>query len=550
MRIKCRLEYLHESHNTFFPCVLFDIGNRKRCDIALPKRKLAASVWRIVLLDPLGSLRDLELELDDTDIVFDDLLNPKTIIGCIRIDTIFSVRNIPIVQANLRVNRLSLAILNNVCILNHQVPDLLQQYSLKVEEHVRNTQEFCAINFTEINASVALHVDMEWKVYNEFTFDVSIFDSSYLTMNPFIERVPIKCYIEHNTLGQPNIGCVTAGKLRIRYGPSIGSAIAIAEQIWLNILRDVESKNRLPIMTRFVVCNSTSVAIKFGQDHTDEQIWLQQNECFYYAFRAINLPQKIRFSVRLESRTVDVADACVVDDRENIDYFAVVDGKYLLISSRKVSTTQRQIMVKGQIDVLNMTKETFQIHYKTKGDSADDATVKNQCGILLTPSANSSILEACNDTREAFVRLQLAGGDANGWSGEIPLNRPASTIPWIVKGKITIDGHIVTAITNCISFCFSSDEIIAEIHHVHGSHSQRIHRVFIAWATESTTETNAHCHLAIVHGSFADANPFDCHRHRTRQTVFVDGKGCLSRPTGGRHLRYGSQFYVSTAERS
>lgn len=436
MRIKCRLEYLHESHNTFFPHVLFEIGNRKRCDIELPKRRLAASVWRIVLLDPLASLRDLELELDDTDIVFDDLLNPKTIIGCIRIDTIFSVRNISIVQANLRVNRLSLAILNNVCILKHQVPDLLQQYSLKVEEHVRNTQEFCAINFTEVNASVALHTDMEWKVYNEFTIDVNVFDSSYLTMVPLIDRVPIKCYIENNTLGQPNIACVTAGKLRIRYGPSIGCAIAIAEQIWQNILRDVESKHRLPIMTRFVVCNSTSAPIRFGQDQTDEQIWLQQNECFYYAFRAINLPQKLKFSIRLENNIVDVGDTFVVDDRENINYFGVGDGKYLLISSRKVSSTQRKIMVKGQIEVLNMTKETFQIHYKTKTDKTDaeDATVKNQCGILLAPAAIGSILEVCNDTREASVRLQLAGGDANGWSGEIPLNRPASTIPWIVKG--------------------------------------------------------------------------------------------------------------------
>lgn len=437
MHIKCRLEYLHESHNTFFPYVLFEIGNRKRCDIKLPPRKLAASVWRIVLLDPLASLRDLELELDDNDIVFDDLLNPKTIIGCIRIDTIFSVRNIPIVQANLRVNRLSLAILNNVSILKHQVPDLLQQYSLKVEEHVRNTQEFCAINFAEVNASVALHADMEWKVYTEFSVDVNVLDCSYLTMESLIDRVPIKCYIENNTRGQPNIACVTVGKLRIRYGPSIGCAISIADQIWQNILRDVESKNRLPIMTRFVVCNSTSAPIKYGQEHTDEQIWLQQNECFYYAFRAVNLPQKLKFAVRLENNIVDCEDAFTVDDRENINYFGVGDGKYLLISSRKVSTTQRQIMVKGQIEVLNMTKETFQIHYKTKADKTDaeDSTVKTQCGILLAPSANGSILEACNDTHEAFVRLQLAGGDANGWSGEIPLNRPASTIPWLVKGK-------------------------------------------------------------------------------------------------------------------
>lgn len=97
---------------------------------------------------------------------------------------------------------------------------------------------------------------------------------------------------------------------------------------------------------------------------------------------------------------------------------------------------------------------------------------------------------------------------------------------------------------------FSSHEIITEIYHIHGTNPQRIHRIFIAWPAESTAEAVAHCHLAFVHGSLFDSHTFDGHRHRARQTVSAGGKRRLPRFASGWHFRYGTQFYVSTAERT
>lgn len=415
--------------------MLFEIGNKKTYEVDLPKRKLAAaSVWRIVLMDPFASLRDTEFE-DNT---IEDILNPKTIIGCIRIDSLFNVQNIPIIQTNVKVNRISLSILNNVLVMKHQVPDILQQYSLKVEEHIKNTQEFCTINLADINANINLYADMELKIYNEFGFSVEIFDSSYLTMIPFIDKVLIKCYIVNNAGNHPNLCCVTADTLNIRYGPTVGSAIATAEQIWQNILKDVESKNRLPIMTRYAICNSTSVSLKFGQDLTDEQIWLQVNECFYYAFRSEKCPQRLKFSVKMDDSVVEVTESFVVNDAENgVHYSPVIDGKYLLITSQKISTTQRKITIKGQIELLNMTKESFQVQYKNKNVKfdTDQVLVKNQCVILLAAGSIGSVFESFDDSSDASIRLQIANVDGNGWSGEIPLGKATVQTPWLVKSK-------------------------------------------------------------------------------------------------------------------
>lgn len=447
LNIKCCLEYLQESHNTFFPYVLFSVGDRRTNEIDLPKRKLIASVWRIVLIDPLASLREMELD-EDSDESYEEFLNPRTIIGSIRIDSLFSARNIPIIQTSLRCSRLSLSIWNNVTMAKHQTPELLERFTLKVEEHVRMTQQFCIINFGEINACLALHEDMEWKLYNELNVGVDVFDSSYLTTVPFIDRVSIKSYFECNGNKSTNICCVTIDKLRLHYGPTIGCALATASLIWQNILKDSEERNRLPILTRFVVCNVTSTAIKFGQDQTDEQIWLQPNECFYYAFRKETSPQKIRIGVKLEENIVDVNEAIALMAEQKVRSFAVAEGKFLLIEVRRISTTQKQIIIKGQIELFNMTQSSFQVHFKSRNQKSTDEEggndETNQSGILLAANTNGSFLGACSEVRNGSIRLQLNGNLANGWSGEIPLTKLTSVVPWLVKVPTKCERKFVT----------------------------------------------------------------------------------------------------------
>lgn len=291
------------------------------------------------------------------------------------------------------------------------------------------------MNFGIINMNVNLYGDMQAKVYSEFTFDVNIFDSSYLNLIPLIDTVSIGSYIEFSSENYPNILHLTADKLSLKYGPAAGCAIATAKSIWQNT--PIEN-SQMPIMSRFVVCNSMSASLKFGQVSTEETIWLQTNECFYYAFRTEKSAQKLRFSVKSDNNIVEVSEPFSMNDADTMKILNVAPNKHLLITTNKLSTTQKQVIIKGQIELMNMTKESFQIHYKDKNklQSLDlESSKTSPSVILMSPSSSSSFFEACDDSSDAYIRLQLVHENSNGWSGEIPLGKPTPNIPWLVKGK-------------------------------------------------------------------------------------------------------------------
>lgn len=434
INMKCQLEYFQESHNTFFPYVSFEIGNKKSNEVQLPKQKLTASVWRIVLIEPVES--STYFEPDETN-PLQDFLSPRTIISFIRIDSIFNVENVPKLQANFKAKELRISILNNCTNVQSCPPDILSRYTLKVEEHTDVTQEFCQIIFRSINVNVNLYGDIQAKVYNEFTLGVNIFDSSYLNVIPFIDTMSIGSYVEFSAENQPNVFHLTADKLRLKYGPAAGCALATAKSIWQNTPVGAQ----MPIMSRLVVCNSMSASVKFGQDSTYEAIWLQTNECFYYAFRSEKAEQKLRFSVKSDNNVIEVSEPFSLDDENQMKLLNVAQNKLLLVTVRKLSTTQKQIIIKGQIELMNMTKNSFQVHYKDKSKQqqmdaeSTSSCVTNVSSVILMPSmSTSSFFDSCDDSTDAFIRLQLVHLNANGWSGEIPLGKVISNVPWIVKG--------------------------------------------------------------------------------------------------------------------
>lgn len=431
--MKCQLEYFQESHNTFFPYVSFVIGNKKSYEVKLPKQRLTASVWRIVMIESSSSTTHIEPNENP----LRDFLSPRTIISFIRIDSIFNVENLTKFQANFQVNKLAMSVLNSCLSVQSFPPEILSRYSLKVEEHTDVTQEFCQMNFENINVNVNLYGDMQAKVYSEFTFNVNIFDSSYLNLIPLIDTASIGSCIEFSSGNHPNVLHLTADKLSLKYGPAAGCAISTAKSIWQNT--PIEN-TQMPIMSRLVVCNSMSASLKFGQVSTEETIWLQTNECFYYAFRTEKAPQKLRFSVKSDNNIVEVSEPFSMNVTDPMKILNVASNKHLLVTTKKLSTTQKQVIIKGQIELMNMSKESFQIHYKDKNklQSLDSESSNTNPSVILMPSMySSSFFDACDDSSDAYIRLQLVHESANGWSGEIPLGKPTSNVPWLVKGKLS-----------------------------------------------------------------------------------------------------------------
>lgn len=428
------MEYYQESHNTFFPYVLFEIGNKKVNQVTLPKQKLTAAVWRIVIIEPVAPL--IDIDVDEMNPIH-DIFTPRTIISCIRIDSMFNINNVPKLQANIKVNELKLTVFDSVNCASLGRPEILSRYTLKVEEGIDVTHEFGEIEFGDINFNVNVYSELQMKMYNELTFGVRIFDASFLTLIPLIDKISIGSYIEINRDDRPNVLHLTADKLSIHYGPPAGLAFSTMKNVWQNTSLNTEK----PILSRFVICNATSVSLKFGQEFTDEAIWLRKDECFYYAFRTQKSVQRLKFSVKSDNDIVDIIESYLVNDNIQDDPkpLKVSTNKFLMISARKLSTTQKQIVIKGQIELMNMTNETFQIHYQDRSKAVDNETEANinpTSAILLPPMSSGSFFEACDDSCGGFIRLNVSSTEKmNGWSGEVPLHKSSANIPWLVKGE-------------------------------------------------------------------------------------------------------------------
>lgn len=438
VNISCQLEYFLESQNAFVPFTTFQIDEKTSHELPLPKRKVTASIWRMVMFDPLAFTRDSDNEDYN---IFRDMLHPRALIGCIRIDSLFSKRNIPLIQANVNIKNLSLAILNNVTLANSQMPEILKQYTLKAGDHLNNVQEYCRIDFPTIIAHMCLYSDADWTLYNELSARLSILDYSYLQMERLIEDVTIKTYLESSSEKYKglNVCYAVVDKLHVKYGPYAGHTIAISDQIWREILSTDETKSQIPILTRFVVSNVTSVPFKFGQHETDEQIWLRPNECYFYAFPSTKKRQWLRIAVDSETEGQDDSAALFsMEDTQELQYIPINHDKILLVTQKKISTTQRLITIQGQISLMNMCKQSFQVHYKNNSllrTESEDGQIKlnSQCVIHLNGEASGSVLGKCDSNTDHIIRLHLAGTDGNGWSGEIPLHAASTHVPWLVK---------------------------------------------------------------------------------------------------------------------
>lgn len=434
--INCRLEYYLEAQNTFIPFCSFQIDEKHPRELLLPKRRVTASVWRVVIANPVAK----QIESNHTNYnVFRDILQPRSLIGCIRVDSIFSNKNIPMIQMNVNIKNVSLSILNSLNLSNNKIPPILKQYTLKINSHLANTQEYCCVQFPNIMASICMFSDSNWTLYKEFVVGVSVFDYGYLQMERVLEDVAVQTYVENTNENRRglNVCSMLVDRIHLKYGPYIGHTIAISNEIWREMFKSDDNKTYIPILTRFVVSNDTSVPFKFGQYETEEQIWLRPNECYFYAFYSTKKSQTL--SVSVDCGEVEHTDTVfLIDEKQELQYIPINYDKILIVAQRKISTTQMHIAIKGQIEVRNMCKQAFQIHYKNNvmlkaGPDDGQMNLNSQSVIMLNGEASGSFFATCDPNTDHIIRLHLAGQDGSGWSGEIPLHAASSNVPWLVK---------------------------------------------------------------------------------------------------------------------
>lgn len=415
--IKCRLEYYSEPHTAFLQYCEFTLSEKDVQELQIPSIKVTSEIWRIVVFQPFVSIDGQYFQEDNSsddddendenqsmlekslksmgetiashgihDYLTGDVdsnmfhLNPRALVGCMRIDSIFSSQLVPNVQLVTDISHMSLTIKNDVKLSDVAMRNIFGQYAPAGD--VNDTHTVARLNSTKLNSHFCLYHDNKVTLQTSFTFSTNVVDYRYLIMQSLIEDINVQFYYEN--ADNVNIH-VIADELRIRYGISVGHALAVTEQIWRQTLA-----NDLPnnvFVTRYVICNCTSVPLHFGQYLTEESIYLKPNECCLYAFRTDKLDKKLTFSFG-ENKWCPSEPMCV--GKDNVQFLKIDEDKMLIPKVEKISASQKRIVVKGQIELLNMSEQSFVGQYKnaTNKDDFVEFSLKGKSSTSIVQRSN------------------------------------------------------------------------------------------------------------------------------------------------------------------
>lgn len=403
----------------------FTLSEKDVQELKLPNIKVSSEIWRILVFQPFVSIDGqyfqddnssddedndenhsmLEKSLkvmgetltthDINDYLNKDTdsnifhLNPRALVGCMRIDSIFSSQFVPNVQLVADISHMSLTIKNNLKLSdNNSMKGFFGQYT--VVGDVNETHTAVKINSTKLNSHFCLYNDNKITLQTSLAFSTSVVDYSYLIKQPLVEDVNLQFYYEN----ADNVNLhVIADELRIRYGISVGHSLAVTEQIWRQILtKDVSHSI---FVMRYVICNCTSVPLYFGQYLTEESIYLKPNESCLYAFRTDKLEQKLAFSFG-ENKWCP-SDPLYVG-KENVQFLKIDEDKILIPKIEKISASQKRIMVKGQIELLNMSEQSFIVQYKNAKNKDDSVEFS------LDGKTTTSIVQRSNPEKDYCMK--------------------------------------------------------------------------------------------------------------------------------------------------
>uniref|UniRef100_A0A182Q1H4 Chorein N-terminal domain-containing protein n=1 Tax=Anopheles farauti TaxID=69004 RepID=A0A182Q1H4_9DIPT len=514
VNIQCKLEYYAEINGSFVEVCQFTLSENEKTFLPLPTRKLASSIWRIVMTqnvvydegtsrardeDDDGSGVKSGATADDdaadrgtgglgrtllttiTDVLTDSSylpgqrvvslpyrLHPKIFVACMRVDSMFSAVLVPNVELTIDLKPVQLNLFNQVRYdPERQLPKLFGRYRLCRESAEFGTHKFLMLNAHRIRGQCALYDSLDVFVSAELNLHCELLDYNHFTFENALEISNTKAY---GWVGECSLELRTiTDDICVRYGPSIGYNLAVAEKMWNGSLSAVGDEAPFVLYSRYIVCNRTQCGIKFGQTGTTEMIYLGPNELCLYAFRSCRQRQQLQLyftegTTQVATEAFDVSteglrQVCV----QSIHEEDLEDEKMLLVRVENLlpdgntvgggnSSSQRSITIEGQIGFHNMTAQRlkFQYRYYKIIPNSDRNYTSTSFQVAAGDSAN--LFSPANNKNQQTINIAIGDGDGEpggrvGWSGDVPLREimNGGSMPYLVKvptSTITREGYI------------------------------------------------------------------------------------------------------------
>lgn len=394
------MQYYSHLNNEFRTHCEFNLSDKIQ-ELELPHRKCTSDIWRIIVFQKYISVdgKYFQDDSDDSETDISDATNnqhindylnqtnsdsnilnlhPRALVGCMRIDSHFSLKFIPSIEIALNIDNCFISLKSNLKINSNEkqstmMPDFLQEY--KQVETLNSVHTFLKIYLRNMRNQLIAYTGQAFTLNTELMLSSTICEFSYLTMQPLLEDFCLKFSVDQKINDADFTINIVSDDIVLRYGQSIGHTIAVMKQIWENTLNN--SLFNTIITTNYIICNCTTIPFKFGQYLTEESVFLRSKESVFYSFRSDKFDQKLQFSLDAIQWTSDEPVHIMGGRTQAVRILS--DKEYCIVKIEKISTTQRLITVKGQIEFLNMTTEFFRIQYRAFSSNKSDVISAIEC---------------------------------------------------------------------------------------------------------------------------------------------------------------------------
>ncbi|GAB0097728.1 hypothetical protein DMENIID0001_133940 [Sergentomyia squamirostris] len=449
IKIRCTMEYYAEAHGTFLHYCDFSLSESEVKTVEMPKKKITSSVWRVVMSSPTVSVdgsffeEDISSTEESDSLVnpdpciynIDDILqrvetfkssgnvdvftlHPKILVACLRINSFFSPSLIPNLRGCCEIAEIEVNIMNHIPDRPVTIPKIIREFNPVGGITQCHAAGVMKISNVKVHGNIFDECTLSVEV--EMGVELAVLDYGNLLNYPVLESVRISGGIDKSS---DSVAInVVSDPIRVRLGPAVGHTITTTHSLWTQSLQKSPDPTEMIIVTRFLICNSTNLPLIFGQMDTDESILLPPKICHLYVFRSVKKDQKLKLSIANDPLNCSSVACCV--NKEGKQFIKLNNGQMIHVIVEKISSTQRKITLKGQIEVFNMSIHSFTLQFKSY-DQVMEVSVRGK--------KSSSLLHHSHSSSELPDSLKIRFNEG-GWSGEIPLTKhPERKHPWLVK---------------------------------------------------------------------------------------------------------------------
>ncbi|KAM7361700.1 vacuolar protein sorting 13B isoform 2-T2 [Cochliomyia hominivorax] len=459
IHIKCRMEYFSEVHECFLHYCDFWLSETNSKDIKLPEREVCATIWRVVILQSLVSVNGECFDTSEEDeelhsIVSmnieevlgkgrqdaDFMLHPKVLVGCMRVDTTFQSNSVPKMQLLLSCNLLKVKLLNQPD-ENADLPVLLKKFRLAKTTSI--SQAFLVFIMQNIKFHSTFYDKEKFNLNLALNTRLNCLDYGFLNMIPLMDETTIQSYLEIDNRKKSIHANLVFDRLHFNIGPAIIHTLLASKNHWSECLDLDERRIRHALIPKCIVINRTMSSLAFGQTGTHERIPLNPKECYLYSFRSDYHNQELTFYISdEETNTVDTSLSLHIPfkfENQSMEQFLRIGNKVITIKSRKLSSSQIFILIKGQIELVSMVSHNLRLEFRQ--EAKGDEVAYKSLEYIIEKQGRNSFYHSVEQNSNITMRLKLADNNIRARTGDIPL-RTNKKLPWLVKVPINSEEFI------------------------------------------------------------------------------------------------------------